>query len=102
MVAAAPGQLTWGLMLAGGLMLGAFCSSMISGDFKLRLPRQKSVYPRVLLGGVLMGYGAGLASGCTVGGFFSAVPSLGLNGWVFGSCVLGGALLGLQIIKKVG
>lgn len=83
-------------------MLGAFCSSMVSGDFRLRLPRQKLVYPRVLLGGVLMGYGAGLASGCTIGGFFSAVPSLGLNGWVFGACVLGGALLGLQIIKKIG
>jgi hypothetical protein len=49
-----------------------------------------------------MGYGAGLASGCTVSGFFSAVPSLGLNGLVFGLSVLGGATVGLQIIKRVG
>ena len=83
-------------------MLGAFIAAMIAGDFKLRWPRQKMVYPRVLLGGVMMGYGAGLASGCTVGGFFSAVPSLGLNGWVFGACILGGALVGIQIIKKIG
>ena len=83
-------------------MLGAFIAAMIAGDFKLRWPRQKMVYPRVLLGGVMMGYGAGLASGCTVGGFFSAVPSLGLNGWVFGVCILGGALVGIQIIKKIG
>jgi len=100
-VSAAPGQLTWGLMLTGGLILGSFSAAMLSGDFKLRRPRQKAVYPRVLLGGILMGYGAGLASGCSVGGFFSAVPSLGLNGWVFGACILGGALLGLHIIKRI-
>ena len=49
-----------------------------------------------------MGYGAGLASGCTVGGFFSAVPSLGLNGVVFGASIFAGALGGLQIIKRIG
>ena len=75
---------------------------MFSGDFNIRWPRQKMVYLRVLIGGLLMGYGAGLASGCTIGGFFSAVPSLGLNGWVFGACVLAGALGGVQIIKRIG
>ncbi len=102
MVSAAPGQLTWGLMLNGGLILGALVAAMFSGDFNLRWPRQKSVYPRVLFGGLLMGYGAGLASGCTVGGFFSAVPSLGLNGVVFGASILFGAIIGLQAIKRIG
>jgi len=87
-------------MLVGGLVFGSFVAAILSGDFKVRWPRQKMVYPKVLLGGVLMGYGAGLASGCTMGGFFSAIPSLGLNGWVFGICIIGGALLGIQIIKK--
>jgi len=97
-----PGQLTWGLMLNGGLILGALVAAMFSGDFNLRWPRQKAVYPRVLIGGLLMGYGAGLASGCTVGGFFSAVPSLGLNGAVFGAFILFGAIIGLQAIKRIG
>ena len=43
-----------------------------------------------------MGYGARLAMGCNIGGFFSAIPSLALNGWVFG---LG--LIGVQIIKRL-
>jgi len=89
-------------MLNGGLILGALVAAMFSGDFNIRWPRQKMVYGRVLLGGLLMGYGAGLASGCTVGGFFSAVPSLGLNGVVFGASILAGALGGLQIIKRMG
>ena len=88
-------------MLTGGIIIGALIASMISGDFNIRWPRQKAVYPRVLAGGLLMGYGAGLASGCTIGGFFSAVPSLGLNGVVFGGSVFLGAIAGLQVIKKL-
>jgi uncharacterized membrane protein YedE/YeeE len=88
-------------MLNGGLILGALIAAMFSSDFNLRWPRQKSVYSRVLIGGLLMGYGAGLASGCTVGGFFSAVPSLGLNGIVFGASIFLGAIAGLQVIKKL-
>lgn len=49
-----------------------------------------------------MGYGAGLASGCTIGAFFSAVPSLGLNGFLFGGAVALGAFWGVQAIKRIG
>ena len=75
---------------------------MISGDFRFRRPRQGGIYFRVLSGGLLMGYGAGLASACAIGGFFSAVPSLGLNGFAFGAALFAGACLGLQLIKKIG
>ena len=95
-----PGQLTWGLLLCGGIIFGSLIASLISSNFKWRYPRQKAVYPRLIIGGVLMGYGAGLASGCTIGGFFSAVPSLGLNGWVFGVFVFAGAFIGLSVIKR--
>jgi len=92
--------LTWGLFLNIGIIVGSFVAATISGDFRLRRPRQAAVYLRVLGGGLLMGYGAGLASACTMGGFFSAVPSLGLNGFAFGAAVLAGAFIGLQIIKR--
>jgi hypothetical protein len=88
-------------MINGGIIVGALIGAMFSGDFKPRWPRQKGVYIRVLAGGLLMGYGAGLASGCTIGGFFSAVPSLGFNGVVFGASILLGAIAGLQVVKKL-
>jgi len=94
--------LTWGLFLNTGIIAGSFVAATISGDFRLRRPRQISVYIRVLSGGLLMGYGAGLASACTIGGFFSAIPSLGLNGVAFGVAVCAGAIAGLQIIKRTG
>ncbi len=94
--------MTWGLFLNTGVVGGAFLAAMISGDFRVRWPRQGSVYIRVLAGGLLMGYGAGLASACAIGGFFTAVPSLGLNGFAFGGAILLGALAGLQVIKRIG
>ena len=48
-----------------------------------------------------MGYAAGLAVGCTVGAFFSAIPSLSLSGWVFGIALAVGAFTGTQVIKRI-
>ena len=48
-----------------------------------------------------MGYAAGLAIGCTVGSFFSSIPSLSLSGWVFGGSLAVGAFFGVQVIKKI-
>ncbi|MCL4545374.1 MAG: YeeE/YedE family protein [Chloroflexi bacterium] len=48
-----------------------------------------------------MGSGAGLAAGCTIGAFFSAIPSLGLNGWIFGLGLLTGAAGGVQVIRRL-
>ncbi len=98
----APGVLLWGFMINGGMIFGAFIGALLAGEFKLRLPRLKRRYLQAIIGGLLMGYGAGLAAGCTIGGFFSSVPSLGLNGFVFGGALAIGALLGVQVIKRIG
>ena len=83
------------------LVVGALLAALVAGEFKLRAPRQRRRYVQSFGGGTLMGYGAGIAVGCTLGAFFSAVPSLGLNGWVFGLSLLAGAGLGTQIIKRI-
>ena len=49
---------------------------------------------------MIMGYGAGLGVGCTLGAFFSAVPSLALNGWVYAVGLAVGAYIGVQWIKR--
>ncbi len=92
---------TTGTMLDGGLIVGAFIAALFAGEFKLRVPRQPVRYVQSIGGGVLMGYGAGIAAGCTIGAFFSAIPSLGLNGWIFGLALFLGAGAGVQIIKRL-
>lgn len=90
-----------GTMLDGGLIVGSLVAALFAGEFKLRFPRQRIRYVQSIGGGVLMGYGAGLAAGCTIGAFYSALPSLGLNGFVFGLALLVGAFGGVQIIKRL-
>jgi uncharacterized membrane protein YedE/YeeE len=90
-----------GTMLDGGIILGALLAALLANEFKIRFPRQPVRYVQSVGGGLLMGYGAGIGAGCTIGAFFSAIPSLGLNGWIFGLGLLGGAFVGVQVIKRL-
>ena len=91
---------TDGFFLNFGIIAGSATSAIVSREFKLRIPRSPKRYVQSLCGGVIMGYGAGLGLGCTLGAFFSAVPSLALNGWVYAIGLSLGAFLGVQLIKR--
>jgi uncharacterized membrane protein YedE/YeeE len=93
--------LTEGLFLNVGIVLGSATSSILSGEFKVRIPRSPIRYGQSLIGGGIMGYGAGLGLGCTLGAFFSAVPSLALSGWVYAIGLTIGAFIGVKIIKRI-
>ena len=90
-----------GLFLDGGLIIGAMVAAILANEFKVRVPPVKRRYVQSAIGGGFMGYGAGIAIGCTIGAFFSAIPSLGLNGWIFGLSLLPGAYLGVLVIKRI-
>ncbi len=90
-----------GLFVDAGLIIGALVAAVLANEFKVRVPPVKRRYVQSAVGGVFMGYGAGIAVGCTIGAFFSAIPSLGLNGWIFGFSLLPGAYLGVQVIKRI-
>ncbi|MSP13792.1 MAG: YeeE/YedE family protein [Chloroflexi bacterium] len=97
--------LSQGLMLNGGLFAGSLLSALLAGEFRWRVPpaaMRNRRYGQSLFGGVIMGYGAGIAVGCTIGAFFSAIPSLGLNGWVFAVGLFVGAGVGVWLIQKMG
>ena len=85
-----------------GVFPGALVGALYSREFKIRFPQNRKRYIQALGGGVIMGYGAGLAVGCTVGAFFSSIPSLSLSGWLFALALAGGAYVGVQAIKRIG
>jgi hypothetical protein len=89
------------LFLVLGMVAGSFLAAVFSGEFKIRVPQQKIRYGQAIGGGTVMGYGAGIAMGCTIGSFFSAIPSLAINGWVFALCLAIGAWIGTQIIQRI-
>lgn len=92
---------TDGFMLNIGIIVGAFVAAVLAREFRLRIPRQPQRYVQSLGGGLVMGYGAGLGLGCTLGAFYSAIPSLALNGWVYALAMAGGAFIGTRIIRRL-
>ena len=90
----------YGTLLNLGLLLGAFASSVIHREFRLRWPRRGKQYLAAFLGGLLMGYGARMAGGCSVGALVGGTASFSLHGWVFGLVLLPGAWLGFKLSQK--
>ncbi len=84
-----------------GLLPGALVGALLASEFKWRFPRRPIRYFQSFGGGILMGYGSGLAIGCTIGAFFSSVPSLSVSGWLFALALGGGAFLGVKAIKRL-
>ena len=85
-------EIDWGMMLLLGIVIGAFVSSLLSGDFKIQtLPPMwegeisDSFGLRILAafaGGVLLGIGSRWAGGCTSGHGISGTSQLSIISWV--------------------
>lgn len=68
--------------LVTGLVLGSLAVAVPAGDFRPRWPTWREAL-RNFAGGVLMGLGAMLALGCTVGTLLSGIMAAAVSGWVF-------------------
>jgi uncharacterized membrane protein YedE/YeeE len=85
-------EVDWGVMLVIGIVIGAFISSMLSGDFKLmpiplmwKTEISSSFLVRFLasiVGGMFLGIGARWAGGCTSGHGISGTSMLSVISWV--------------------
>jgi hypothetical protein len=76
------------------------CAALFAGEFKLRLGRLKG-HLLALGGGILLGFGAMISIGCTVGTMFSGIAAFSLSGWLFLIGLVGGAWLGGRIVLKL-
>ncbi len=79
------------------LVIGSFSAALLSRRFSLnRAPAIE--YVRGAIGGLLMGIGATLAGGCTVGGFFTPLIFASPAGWAMAAGLTIGALIGLKLL----
>ncbi|MBM30496.1 MAG: hypothetical protein CMD77_06250 [Gammaproteobacteria bacterium] len=69
-------------LLIVGLVLGSLASAIFSEDFRIQLPNRIETV-NSFIGGILMGFGAMIALGCTVGNLLSGIMAASLSGWVF-------------------
>lgn len=85
--------------LIGGLAAGSFAVVLLAGKFQLSRLTVRNTFTAIL-GGVLMGWAAMLALGCTVGTLLSGISAFALTGWVFGAAVFVGVWLGLRLVER--
>ncbi len=79
----------WGVFLILGILIGAFVAAKGSGEFRLRVPDATTMV-RSISGGTLMGVGAALAGGCTIGNAMVNTAQFSYQGWLsFAFMVLG-------------
>lgn len=72
-----------------GLVTASFAAALTAGQFRPAWPTGRQVV-QGLLGGTLLGWGAMIGLGCTVGTLFSGISAGALSGWVFAAAVFGG------------
>ena len=88
-----------------GLLLGSFVASWLAGEFRFEVLRgsRSSVAYRLVLalgGGVLAGFAARLARGCTSGQGLVGGAELSVGSWAFLMCIFVGGWLAAWFVRK--
>ncbi|MDQ7050913.1 MAG: YeeE/YedE family protein [Enterobacterales bacterium] len=66
-----------------GLVLGIWWAAKVSSKIDFSYKASGKLIFRLILGGLFLGYGARLASGCNIGAYFSGIASGSLHGWAW-------------------
>ncbi len=84
-------------MLSVMMIAGALGAALMSKEFAIRVAPAGELV-KGLVGGLLMGVGAVLGLGCTIGGFYSSWPALSAAGLVFLPALVVGVFLGVKYL----
>ncbi|MFD1705962.1 YeeE/YedE thiosulfate transporter family protein [Siminovitchia sediminis] len=73
--------INWGVFLVLGIFLGSFIAAKGSKEFRFRMPDVKTGISS-FIGGNLMGFGASLAGGCSIGNGLVMTAMMTWQGWI--------------------
>ncbi|MCU0819671.1 MAG: YeeE/YedE family protein [Beijerinckiaceae bacterium] len=80
-----------------GIILGAMLAAMLAGKFKPGFSIPARSLAAAVIGGLLLGVGARLGTGCNIGAFFSGTVSGSLHGWVWLAFAFAGNVVGVKL-----
>lgn len=106
-----PSEITWGVMLFVGIILGGFLGAVSSGTFKFTLggdQQWKAIFgPQIwkrwipaFLGAIILEYGAGIAGGCTSGLAISGGMLLAPAAFIFIAGMFASGILTALIVYR--
>jgi uncharacterized membrane protein YedE/YeeE len=87
-------------MFALALVAGSLVSALLAGEFRLRKAKPRT-FALAAAGGVLLGFGAMVSLGCTVGTLLSGIMAFSLHGWVFLAGLALGAWAGTALLRRL-
>lgn len=79
-----------------GITLASFAAAIAGGRFKFEKLTVKGTLSG-LVGGVLLGWGAMISLGCTIGVLLSGIQAFSLAGWVFGLVLVAVVFAGIKL-----
>jgi len=98
----------WEWMLVLGVFVGAFFSAVLSGQFQMAWVPAKwaeafghtpvTRWVVSLIGGIILGFGARWAGGCTSGHGISGTLQLGVSSWLAALCFFIGGIVTAMLI----
>ncbi len=101
-------SIDWEWMLVLGIFIGGFLSAKLSGQFQVLWVPMKWTeafgdtpglrWFIALIGGIIMGFGARWAGGCTSGHGISGALQLAVSSWIAAACFFIGGVLAAMLI----
>lgn len=85
-----------------GLTLGAFLAAGLASRFSPSLRIRFRPLLAAIVGGLMLGYGARMATGCNISAFFSGVASGSIHGWIWIAAAIPGTWLGVKLRPLFG
>jgi uncharacterized protein len=103
-----PLRIDWQWMLVTGILVGSLVSALVSGDFQGQWVPDlwvaafgSAALPRLLVaivGGIVLGFGARWAGGCTSGHGISGTLQLAVSSWVSAICFFIGGIAAAHLL----
>ncbi len=82
------------------LVAAAWASALLAGQFRIEKKSPRAI-ASALSGGILLGFGAMIALGCTIGTLLSGISALAVSGWVFAIAMVIGVRLSLPLRRAL-
>ena len=84
-----------------GLVIGIWWAAKLKGNMSVSYKASWRLIIQLIIGGLLLGYGARLASGCNIGAYFSGISSGSLAGWIWFAIAGVGNIVGFKIKNTI-
>jgi len=92
-----PNRVTWSMLMAGGVPMGAFVAAWSTGQFGWKLPAPASLV-KIFCGGLLMGAAALVAEGCNINQGLTNSATLALGSLLTFASMCAGACFTIWVL----